>query len=200
MDKMSTHTNHLGITNYFGYATIAVEWIGAITSLLLHPVDISEPYSQYGYYGDTRLLFGLFFTTAAILYYLFSRNLNQYWKHMSKVTLAGGVAFVITGWHTYTPYAQTYIFDLHNIAITLAIACYSFPMLFISYSSSHEGIAKASRLLFITIFAITVWSFVARVYDVDFIFTQLAILLTSHTWIAIVNYLHLQHHRRVNTL
>lgn len=197
---MGTHTEKLGITNYFGYATVAIEWLAAITVLLIHPLNLQEPFSQYGYYADTKLLFGAFFTLAAVVYYLFSRNLDRYWRHTSKITLVGGIAFTITGWYTYTPYTQTYVLDLHNIAIATAILCYALPMLFISYSDAHRGIAAISRWMFTIVALLTAWSFVARLYDIAFIYTQLATLVTVHIWILMVSRLHLRHHRATHTL
>lgn len=124
-----------------GYFMVAAIWSCFMATMLIHRPDLSEPISQYGYYHDTRWLFALSFIGFGVLYYLFSRQLDKYWRYTSTCSLLGSMFFALAGTVPYQPYAHRFLFDLHNMSVTLAAIFYILPMLFISYSSAHQKIA-----------------------------------------------------------
>lgn len=183
------------ITRYFGFAVIGIEWLLLLSCIVLIMPNFNEPFSQYGTYPETKLVFGSFFTLASVLYYLFARNLDPYWSYTSKLAIIAGIAFVVTGWAPYQPYANKFVLDVHNVALVIAILGFTMPMLFIGFTRKHERIAKASKIGFISSFLITILSLVARVIDTGVIYSQMATLLIFHAWLATVNILLLQHHK-----
>lgn len=181
--------------NYLGYFMVTAIWLCFITSMLIHSPDLSEPISQYGYYPDTRWLFALSFIGFGALYYLFSRQLDKYWRYTSICSLLGSMFFALTGIVPYEPYAHRFVFDIHNMSVTLAALFYTLPMLFISYSSDHKRIARSSRYAFVTIFVLVIISFVARIYDLGIFYFQLVAVIPLHIWIVTTNTLVIQHER-----
>lgn len=184
------------ITRYFGFLTVLIEYLGVLLLVIIKRPDLTEPFSQYGYYSSTMLLFGVLFTAAALIYYLFSLNLNAYWKYTSKITLLAGLFFIITGWTPYTPQAGAYVLDLHNIAVMIAITLYSTPMLFIGYKTVHKNIARSSKALFYVTFVLVMLSLVSRILDIGVIHAQLASIIPFHIWLVTTNILLLQHHKQ----
>ncbi|MCA9309006.1 hypothetical protein KC973_01390 [Candidatus Saccharibacteria bacterium] len=197
---MSTHTSSQGITNYFGFVMPAVAWTSIIMMTLIHPLDLNEPLSQYGYYESTHLFFGVSLSLGALVWYLFSRHLDQYWRYTSLCTLLASACYAVVAWVPYQPYVNTFIFDLHNIMIVLAATLYSAPMLFIAYSKKHAAIARLSGYLFVIAIILVVTSLVARVAGHGILYAQLLTLLPTSAWLIMVNYLHLQHQRKSHTL
>lgn len=185
----------LNYTRYFGFITVAIEWLMVVFCLLLVAPNLAEPFSQYGTYSQTKYLFAGAFTLASVVYYLFSRNLDPFWKHTSTLAIVAGVAFSVTGWVPYQPNAGKFILDLHNVALVVAILCFTLPMLFIGFSKKHRTIAEISKLSFLWIFITTIISFIARTTDIGVIYTQLITLLLFHMWLITINILLLQHHR-----
>lgn len=179
-------------TKYFGYLTVIVEWLGALLLITIKHPNLSEPFSQYGFYSATKLLFGTVFTLAAIIYYLFSRHLNRYWEHTSLISFIAGVFFAITGWIPYSPAVHSFIFDIHNAAIVTAVILYSTPMIFIGYKKKHERIARTSRVLYIFMLVMVGWSVVARLIDSGVIYAQLASIIPFHIWLVMTNKLLLE--------
>lgn len=186
-----------GVTRYFGFVAVAIEWLGFLLCMFMHSPDWSEPASQFGYYSSTRIVFGLTFTLAAIACYLFARHLDRYWKPTSLIMLLAGISLAVTGWIPYEPYVRTFVFDTHNVAVVLAVLLYSLPMLFIGYTKAHAQIARVSYILFFTTALLVGWSIVARVTDIGIIYAQIAALLPAQAWLIIVNILLLQHHQEL---
>lgn len=185
------------ITKYFGFLTVFLEWSAVLILALIQTPNLAEPFSQYGYYSSTQIVFGLSFTIAAIVCYLYSRHLDAYWQYTSITILAAGVFFVITGWYPYTPGAGAFLFDLHNLAIVLAVILYSTPMLFIGFKKAHARIARASLVLYILMFILVLWSLIARVLDIGIIYAQLASVVPFHVWLITTNILLLKHQKEV---
>lgn len=182
----------LRTSRYFGFVTLILCWISLATVAAIHSPNWSEPISQFGYYPQTRYVFALTITLAAITWYLFSLHLNPYWQHTSLITLLAGVCFIIIGWVPYEPYVRGFIFDLHNAAVLLAAVLYALPLLFIAYAKKHEEIAQVSRVLFFAIILFAGWSIIARVYDLGIIYAQFLTLLPMQIWLIMTNKLLLQ--------
>lgn len=191
------HKKWRNITKYFGFAVVGIEWLGVVLLMVFKQPDLSEPFSQYGYYDSTRITFGLLFTLAAATCYLFSTHLDAYWKHSSRVTFLAAIFFIITGWAPYTPAANAFILDAHNLAIVLAVLLYSTPMLFIGYKKAHKQISLVSRYLYYIMLFFVVVSLVARVFDIGVIYAQLASIVPFHIWLVTVNILLLRHHKEI---
>ncbi len=186
------------VTKYFGFGVVLVEWLGLIVCVLITAPNWSEPASQFGYYTSTRIIFGATFTSGAILYYLFSRHLNAYWRHSSLFALLAGLGIVITAWVPYKPYVNDFIIDVHNLALVLAILLYATPLLFISYKKVHKEIARASHVAAYTMFTAVMCSLVARSLDFGVIISQLLSILPFHAWLITVNILLLRHHKEIS--
>lgn len=184
-----------GISRYLGFSIITLMWVAFAVCLTMHSADLSEPISQYGYYKDTRLIFAVTCLAFGILYYIFSRRLDNYWKYTSRLSLVGSFFFALTGFIPYQPYARQFIFDAHNLSVTLAALCYSLPMLYISYSKTHKKIAQVSRYLFLILFVLIITSFIARIYDLGIFYFQLLAILPFHIWIISTNTLLLEHQK-----
>lgn len=193
MSKMTTQAKPLSTTSYFGFVTVALEWLAALILVLLYPLNTTEPFSQFGYYDETKLVFGAFFTVAAAIYYLFSRHLNRYWRYTSLSALVAGAAFAVTGWAPYEPYADTFVLDVHNVALVIAIFCYTLPMLCIAYAKKHEVVAAFSRTAYIAITSIVLLSLIARTLSWGVLYSQLFTVLAFHIWVVVINYYLLQH-------
>lgn len=189
--------NFHAITKYFGFTTVVIEWLGFLICASLYTPDWSEPVSQFGYYEATRVAFGVTFTLAAISYYLFSLHLNAYWKYTSRFAAISGACFIVVGWIPYEPYAQSFIFDTHNIMIVIAVLLYALPILFIGYKKAHHLVSRISRILFYALFVLVAWSLIARMLNIGIIYAQLLSILPFHAWIIIVNKLLLDHHKEV---
>ncbi len=181
------------MTSYFGWATIFLEWFGAITLMILKKPNLSEPLSQYGYYSSTRLVFGLFFTVVSVVYYLFSKHLDKYWKYTSTCSFIAGIAFIITGWSPYTPDAGTFVMDTHNIALVMSILFFTVPMIGISYAKKHDIIAAFSKSSFLTITPVVVVSLFARATNRWVIYAQIATIIVFHVWLGIIKFLLIKH-------
>jgi len=186
-----------GITKYFGFLTVFIEWLAVFILALVQTPDLSEPFSQYGYYTSTSVIFSLSFTLAAVSCYLYSRHLDAYWEYTSNITFLAGVFFVITGWVPYTPNAGAFVIDLHNLAIVLAVVLYSTPMLFIGFKKAHEKVARASLVLYCLMFLLVSWSLVARILDFGIIYAQLASIIPFHIWLITTNVLLIQHRKQI---
>lgn len=182
-------------TRYFGFVTVSLELLMILGCIILKSPDFTEPFSQYGSYCETRWLFGGIFTLASATYYLFSRHLDSYWKYTSKFAIIAGVAFSITGWAPYQRGLDSLVLDIHNIALVIAILCFTTPMLFISFKKTHQHIAFVSRIGFLLIFTGTVLSFLALISGRNVIFGQMLSLLLFHVWLITVNMLLLRHHK-----
>ena len=182
-------------TRYFGFITVMIEWLMVILCLVLVTPNLAEPFSQYGTYPQTKYVFAGAFTLASIVYYFFSRHLDPFWKHTSHLAIIAGLAFTITGWVPYQPYAGKFILDVHNVALVVAILCFTLPMLFIGFSRKHHLIAQISKFSFLWIFITTIISFIARTTDVGVIYSQIVTLVIFHVWLVVINILLLKHHR-----
>ena len=161
--------------------------------MIVKKPNLSEPFSQYGYYSSTKLMFGLFFTVVSVVYYLFSRHLDKYWRHTSTCSLIAGVAFTITGWNRYAPGAGTFVMDTHNIALVTSILFFTWPMIGISYAKKHDLIAAFSRVSFLIITPVVLISLFARATNIWVIYAQLATIIVFHFWLGIMNYLLVKH-------
>lgn len=184
------------ITRSFGFITVAISWLCLVVLSILHSPDWSEPISQFGAYPNTMWLFGIGITLSAITWYLYSRHLNTYWRHTSVVTFFAGCCFIMVGWVSYKPHVNDFIFDIHNIAVVLAMVLYSLPLLFISYTKKHQEIARVSRILFFVTLFFALWSIIARIYDIGIIYAQLVALLPAQIWLIMTNVLLLQHSKQ----
>lgn len=182
-------------SRYFGLAAIVVVLLQFVLLFFIHSPNLTEPLSQYGYYQDTQLIFGLGLTIAALLIYLFSRNLDVYWSQTSRVNLIAGVFASITGWATYEPYVKTFVFDVHNIAVILSVMFYALPMIMISYNRVHGNIAKASRYLFFVTTILVAVSFVARATNTAIIYAQVLAIIPTQIWLFICSMVVLRHQR-----
>lgn len=185
------------ITKYFGFVTVGIEWLGFLLCMIIGPIDWSEPGSQFGYYSETRLIFGVILTAAATACYLFGRWLDAYWRHTSLILLLAGICFAIVGWIPYEPYARNLVFDVHNAAVVLAIILYALPMLFIGYKKAHQPIARISYVLFFVTTGLAGLSILARVTDTGIIYAQILVLVPAQIWLVITNLLLLQHHKEI---
>lgn len=181
------------LTSYFGYTTVILEWIAASVLIFARPLDTAEPFSQYGYYPETHVMFGVFFTVASVVYYLFSRHLDRYWQYTSLCSLIAGVAFVITGWATYTPLASTFVVDVHNLSLVVSIFFFTLPMLCIAYAKKHDLVARLSRVSYLLVTLVVFASLIARTKNQGVIAAQLATVVVFHAWVVVMNYLLLQH-------
>lgn len=185
------------ISRYCGFLTVVLSWISLAALMAIQQPDWSEPISQFGFYHTTHWLFGVAVTMVAICWYVFSLQLNSYWRHTSNVTFAAGIAFIITGWVPYQPYVRDFIFDIHNLSLMVAVLLYVVPLWFIGYKKAHKQIAQVSRVLFFMTIGLVVCSLVARIIDVGIIYTQVLAVLPAHIWLIITNILLLQHHREI---
>lgn len=181
------------MTRYFGFVTVIICWVGLVILACIQEPNWSEPISQFGFYPATTGAFGIAVTLAATCWYLFSRHLDIYWRGTSLVTLLASGCFILVGWVPYEPYTREFVFDLHNVAVVLAMLLYSLPLLFISYTKKHEKVAHVSRILFFVITFLAGWSIVARVYDIGIIYAQLVSLLPPQIWLTTTNILLLKH-------
>lgn len=181
-------------TRYFGYLLLAIQWVGFGLCCLLHPINLSEPFSQFGYYPETKLVFGLTMTLASVVYYFFARELDRYWRYTSTLIGLGGVCICIVGWVPYEPYIQGYVFDLHNAAITLTIALGSLPMLFMGFTKKHARIARISQIAFFAALLFSVGSIVGRAAGLNVLYLQVLTLLVAQAWVGLCNHLVLQHY------
>lgn len=197
---MSTQAKSFGITSYFGFVMPAIAWASIIVMTLIHPIDLNEPLSQYGYYESTHLLFGISLSLGALVWYLFSRHLDQYWRYTSLCTLLASACYAVVAWVPYKPYVHTFIFDIHNVMIVLAATLYALPMICIAYSKKHTTIAKLSGYLFVVAIVLVIASLIARFAGRGILYAQLLTLLPTTAWLVAVNYLHLQHSRASSTL
>jgi hypothetical protein len=185
------------ITKYFGFIMPVIAWGTILIVCIIHPLDTSEPLSQFGYYSSTRFFFGVSLTVGAITWYLFSRHLDQYWKHTSLSTLLAGFCYIILAWTPYQPYVREFLFDTHNVTTILAATLYSLPMIFIAYSKKHESMARISGYLFVTTALFVLISIVARVLGYGVLYPQLLTLLPTTIWLIITNSLLLEHHKEL---
>lgn len=183
-------------TKYLGFTAVGIEWVAFMLCLHLHSTNWSEPLSQFGYYHETRLIFGATLTAASLCIYFFARHLDRYWPRTSIMMLLAGICLSLTGWIPYEPYAKALIFDLHNAAITLATVFFSLPMLFISFQKNHSDIALASRIIFFVTALSAIWSVFARTSDNGIIYVQFFTLLTAQIWVVITNALLLSHYKQ----
>lgn len=197
---MSAQAKPFGITSYFGFLMPLVAWLSIIVLLMMHPINFDEPLSQYGYYESTQVLFGASLTIGALIWYLFSRHLDQYWRFTSLCTLLAGLCYIVVAWVPYQPYVHTFIFDIHNVMIVLAATLYALPMICIAYSKKHATIAKLSGYLFVVAIVLVIASLIARFAGRGILYAQLLTLLPTTAWLVTVNYLHLQHSRASNSL
>lgn len=175
------------ITKYFGFLMPVVSWGSIVLMILIHPINLGEPLSQFGYYDSTRLIFGLSLTVGSIIWYLFSRHLDRYWAKASLVTLAAGICYTIVGWVPYQPDVRTYLLDTHNLMVSAAAILYSLPMVFIGYSKKHEQLARVSRLLFIITFVLVIIILIARVTGLGVLYLQILLLTPTSIWLVITN-------------
>jgi|GEM_PF-6285382 len=175
------------VTQYGGFLTIGIEWFGFFLCIYIHPLDWNEPCSQYGYYVDTRILFGIGLTIASLVYYIYSRTLDRYWKYTSLLSLMAGICLSIMGWIPYQPYVQTFVFDVHNLCITFAMILYSLPMIFIGFKKRHHMIGKLSRIFFVLIVISGLSSIIARAAGARIIPLQLFSVSVFHVWIICIN-------------
>lgn len=180
------------ITKYFGFLVPIIEWSGFFLCIYIHPINWNEPVSQFGYYQSTRLVFGVGFTLAAILCYLYARNLDAYWQSTSKFTLLAGIFITIVSWVPYRPNTQSFVFDVHNTALVISIALYSLPMLFIGYKKTHARIAQVSRVLFFVTTGLMGLAIVARISNAGIIYIQLIAIAPVHIWLIMTNWLLLE--------
>lgn len=182
------------IAKYFGFGVFVVQWATFGICSLLYPLNWSEPLSQFGYYSESKLVFGLGMTIGSIICFLFAKHLDTYWKHTSTSFALAGLCLGIVGWVPYEPYVTNFLFDTHNIAITLAIMFYSLPMLFISFKKSHPVAARASQVLFFAASVCATASVVARSSGQNVLYLQILTILVIQAWLIASNYLLLQHY------
>ncbi len=181
------------ITKYFGFLTVAIEWVFFIILLLINNPDANEPFSQYGYFNSTHLYFAVGLTLPAITYYLFSLHLNKYWSRTSLFAAIAGVMLIVTGWVPYRPHVNTFILDIHNASVVISVIFYSLPMIFIGYKKSHREIATASTIMFWTVSIISGASIACRFIGQPMLYLQILSLILFQTWAVVVNYLLLEH-------
>ncbi len=86
--------------------------------LSLKAPDIHEPISQYTVYGQTRWLFALMLTLAAVFLVLFGLTLKNTWRQAPRNLLLSGLFFVLAAWIPYG-LGQTEYW-LHNVSFYLA--------------------------------------------------------------------------------
>lgn len=184
---------------YGGFIAVAIEWVGFVLCLILHPINFSEPASQYGYYSDTRLVFAATLTLVSLSYYLFSRQLDRYWQWTSLCSLIAGICLTITAWVPYQPYASAYALDAHNLSVTGALILYALPMFYIGYKKVHITIARLSHIGFIAVTIMGIAAVIARTQGKRVFLLQLASAVCLHFWILAINYLTLQHHRKTQS-
>lgn len=183
-------------TKYFGFLAVSIEVVGFLLCFFAHHINWSEPISQFGYYPETRFIFGFTLTAASVCIYLFARHLDAYWRHTSILMLLAGIFLSVTGWMPYQPYAKTIIFDLHNAAITLAIVLFSLPMLFMSFKKRHSDIARASQILFFITTVSAIWSVFARLENNGIVYAQIFTILAGQAWTLLTNILLLSHYNQ----
>lgn len=183
-----------GYTLYFGFLTVFLEWTLVFICFLIVRPDYSQPFSQYGLEPKTRILFGVFFTVVSIIYYLFSRHLDRYWKYTSRLAILAGLAFTFMAWTPYHPIAGTFVPDAHTIALTISILCFTIPMLFIGFTKSHEYLAIISRISFVLIFFSTIATLAALTTDAAVLLGQMIMIVIFHSWLISTNILLLQPH------
>lgn len=180
------------LTKYSGFIVPIIALSSLIIVILIHPIDLTEPLSQFGYYESTRVIFGIALTLGSVAWYLFARHLDRYWQYTSVVTLLAGICYTIVGWTPYQPYAHAYIPDTHNLMVLFAALLYSLPMVLIGYRKKHEKIARISLVLFFTTIALVITCLIARLIGYGVLYIQVLVLLPSSIWLVMTNKLLLE--------
>lgn len=180
------------LARYGGFMCVAIEWLGLILCVSLVDLNLAEPASQYGYYPETRFIFGIGFSLASLSYYIFSRQLDRYWHWTSRLSLIAGVGLSLTAWVPYKPFVSGFVFDAHNVLVGLSVICYSVPMYMISYKRRHHIIAQFSRLACLVVFSLSILTFIQRAHGAHVLTYQIATASCFQLWILGVNYLTLK--------
>jgi hypothetical protein len=180
------------LTKYFGFLVPVASWGTLAVLVLTHGIDRSEPLSQFGYYPSTKLLWGISLTIGAILWYFFAKHLDTFWKYSSLCTLIAGLCYIVVGWVPYEPYVKTYLFDAHNIMITIASIFYSLPMAFIAFKKKHEKISRISQVIFFSVSFLVIGSIILRVMGFSILIVQLLVLVATSVWMILINKLILE--------
>lgn len=185
------------VTKYFGFVTVAIEWIGFIICAAIATPYWEEPLSQFGYYSSTQHIFRAMFTLVPIAYYLYMRHMDSYWKHASSFALVSATAFFLMGIIPYEPLVRSFIPDAHNLALVIAIIFFAIPIGFIGFKRAHHTIALYSRILFYLLLIVSFASLFTRYYNIGLIYVQAGTVFLGQTWLVITNILLLQHHKEI---
>lgn len=180
------------VPQYGGFIAVGIEWLGFVLCLSLVNINWSEPASQYGYYPETRFIFGIGFTLASLSYYLFSRRLDQYWHLTSTFSALAGIFLSITAWVPYTPNVRGFIFDIHNLTVSAMVLLYALPMICIAFRKAHHTLSLLSRLGFAALVITSGGAFMARAQGRGVLILQITSAACLQLWILAANYVALK--------
>lgn len=176
------------LTSQAGYLTVMIEWLGLLVCMALKTLNPSEPASQYGYYPETKLIFGITFLLSGITLLIFAYKLRVYWRPIM-VPMAAAVFFLnLMAWVPYVPNSEKLVLDIHTLGIALAALSYVIAITGMITQNKDKSIARLSKLLFVLICLGGALSITTRIFNYQVLLTQIFTVSMSHLWLIGVNF------------
>lgn len=168
---------------YSGLITVAVEWLGLLTSLAYtHRLDPNKALSTSTQAPwPVPLIFGLTLTIAGLSYAIFSFALKPYSKWIPFWAIVAGFAFMMTGWTPYSGYGGRA--DLiHQFFSYVALMGYVI-MIWLLRAHPRRHIRVSSTTVACLIIGATGFAAISHfALGRYFAYAQLLILLLIQTW------------------